>query len=307
MNEINNIFKDKVILITGHTGFKGSWLTLWLKELGAKIIGYSNDIPSTPSTYEVLKLKEQIIDYREDITDIEKLRNVIGKHNPDFIFHLAAQPLVKNSYEDPLMTIETNAIGSSKLLEVIRNFNKPVTVIMVTSDKVYENNESNKGYIESDRLGGGDPYSASKAMTELAINTYIKSFFNESDSLASIGIVRAGNVIGGGDWAFNRIVPDCIRAWSDDKNVIIRNPQATRPWQHVLEPLSGYLSLASNLYKNKKNHGEAFNFGPSIIDNHTVEDLLKKMSLYWKNVSWKLDNNQTKQKENIRRDNKKPE
>jgi len=290
-----SVYKGKKIIITGHTGFKGSWLSLWLKLLGAKVIGLSVNLPSKPSNFEVCKIERHIREHRVDIRDKKIIRKIVKKEQPDFIFHLAAQALVPKSYKDPLYTMEVNSMGSANILDSLRVMDKPVTAVMITSDKVYDNLEWSWGYRERDRLGGKDPYSASKGMAELAIRTYIKSFFNSPDSNVCVGISRAGNVIGGGDWAEDRIVPDCMRAWAYGKEVIIRNSEATRPWQHVLEPLSGYLMLGANLAKNRKRHGQAYNFGPSARQNHTVRELIDEMSKYWKNIRWKKLSNENRQ------------
>jgi len=284
-NQLESIYKGKTIIITGHTGFKGSWLSIWLSSLGAKVIGLSIDIPCQPSNFEVNELNNIIDDRRVDIREAEKVREIIHKEEPDFIFHLAAQALVRRSYENPLDTILTNAYGSSSILDGLRDFEKKVTVVMITSDKAYDNVEWPWGYRETDNLGGKDPYSASKGMAELAIKTYIESFFRKNNNI-TIGIARAGNVIGGGDWAEDRIVPDCIRSWSNNLPVDIRNPLSTRPWQHVLEPLSGYLALGAALTSEQNLHGEAFNFGPSIDQNYSVKELINEMKKYWENVSW---------------------
>ena len=286
MSSFSNIFFGKNVLVTGHTGFKGSWLSLWLNKLGADVYGISIDIPTKPSHFLCTDLSSHVNDYRIDITDLIALRNLINDIQPDFVFHLAAQSLVRQSYKDPLETITTNAIGSANILESLRVLNKNVVAIMITSDKVYDNVEWERGYQESDRLGGKDPYSASKGMAELAIRGYVESFFNKPDSNVRLGITRAGNVIGGGDWASDRIVPDCMNAWSKGKKVDIRSPQATRPWQHVLEPLSGYLTLAANLTNDSFNHGKAYNFGPTSNQNYPVSELIDEMSKYWKQVKW---------------------
>ena len=278
-------FNKKTILITGHTGFKGSWLSIWLASLGAKVVGLSNNIPTDPSNYIISNVNNLIEDHRIDIRDKQEVEKVIQKCQPDFVFHMAAQALVRTSYESPLETIEVNSLGSVNILEGIRTLKKPVVVVMITSDKVYDNVEWIWGYRETDRLGGKDPYSASKGMAELAIRTYVESFFNDNSNVR-IGVARAGNVIGGGDWASNRIVPDCMRAWSTSKEVDIRNPNATRPWQHVLEPLSGYITLAVDLKLSNKSHGEAFNFGPSSQKDFKVSELIDEMSKYWDKVSW---------------------
>jgi len=281
----NNIFKDKTVLITGHTGFKGSWLSVWLNSLGAKVVGVSIDLPSTPSNFSSLSMENVMKDNRMDIVDLVSVKSLVKDCQPDFVFHLAAQALVRPSYKDPIDTIKTNAIGTANVLEAIRSLDKRVSVIMITSDKAYDNVEWVWGYRETDRLGGKDPYSASKGMAELAINSYVKSFFND-DLDVRIGIVRAGNVIGGGDWAVDRIVPDCIRAWSLGESVDIRSPHATRPWQHVLEPLSGYLHLAQKLYDSRVYHGEAYNFGPPMHQDYSVGCLINEMAKYWDRVKW---------------------
>lgn len=270
-------FIGKKVLITGNTGFKGSWLTVWLLKLGAKIIGISKDIPTKPSLYETLKLNDKIHHYIEDIRNINNLRLIIEKEKPDFIFHLAAQAIVSASYHDPIETISTNAIGTMNILEILRYVKHKCIVVLITSDKCYKNVEWVWGYKETDYLGGDDVYSASKSAAEIIINTYIKSFLKFDNEFVKIGIARAGNVIGGGDWAKDRIVADCMRSWFNGEQVEIRCPDATRPWQHVLEPLNGYLTLASQLEKNPNLHGEAFNFGPRSEQNVTVLELIKDL------------------------------
>ena len=283
---MNNYFKGKTVIVTGHTGFKGSWLSLWLVNLGAKVVGISIDTPSKPSHFKAANIKTHIDDRRLDVRDTESLRKMIKEIQPDFVFHLAAQALVRPSYESPLDTISTNTLGSASVLDALRVLTKPVVAVMITSDKAYDNVEWVWGYRETDRLGGKDPYSASKGMAELAIRTYIESFFNQPDSNVRVGIARAGNVIGGGDWAVDRIVPDCMQAWSRNETVDIRSPEATRPWQHVLEPLSGYISLALQLSQSNDMHGEAFNFGPPSRQNHSVRELINEMEKYWDHVRW---------------------
>ena len=282
-----SIFHNKTVLVTGHTGFKGSWLCTWLSHLGAEVVGVSNDVISNPSNYLASSVSDFVQDYRMDIRDTYKVVSLVKEIQPDFVFHLAAQALVRPSYENPIETISTNAIGSANILEALRGLNKKVVAIMITSDKAYDNVEWLWGYRENDRLGGKDPYSASKGMAELAIRSYVESFFRAPDSNIRVGITRAGNVIGGGDWACDRIVPDCMTAWSNGKTVDIRSPNATRPWQHVLEPLSGYLLLAKLLTGNDKLHGEAYNFGPSADQNYPVSELIIEMSKYWSKVKWK--------------------
>ena len=282
-----NIYKNKTVLVTGHTGFKGSWLCIWLSMLDAKVIGLSNKVPIKNSNFKASKVHSFVEDYRVDIRDQKKVREVVESCQPDFVFHLAAQALVRPSYRDPLETMSVNALGSANILDALRYLNKKVVAVMITSDKAYDNVEWTWGYRETDRLGGKDPYSASKGMAELAIRSYTESFFNKRDSNIRVGVARAGNVIGGGDWAVDRIVPDCMEAWANSNTVDIRSPNATRPWQHVLEPLSGYLTLAVNLYKDNPYHGEAYNFGPSSDQNHSVSKIIDEMSKYWDKIKWR--------------------
>jgi len=286
-----NIFKNKKILITGHTGFKGSWLTLWMLSLGAKVIGVSKNIPTKPSHYNLLNIQNKIKNYFFDIKNQSKLKLVIIKHKPDFIFHLAAQALVKKSYKETTETWNTNTIGTINLLESLRGFNKKCHVILVTSDKSYKNLELTRGYHENDILGGADPYSASKAAAELAIQSYLKSFYSHPKNKIFISIARAGNVIGGGDWSSDRLIPDCFKSWSKGKTVIIRSPNSTRPWQHVLEALYGYLVLATKLFQNSnKYHGEIFNFGPNNRSNYSVQKVLEEIKGNFLTAKWKVFN-----------------
>ena len=283
---LGSTFNNKTVLVTGHTGFKGSWLSLWLKSLGANVIGVSHDIPSEPSHFEVANILEHVDDNRLDISNTSEISQLILDVQPNFVFHLAAQALVRPSYDNPLGTITTNALGTANVLDSLRRLKKPVVAVMITSDKVYDNVECARGYRETDRLGGKDPYSASKGMAELAIRTFVESYFRTPDSNVRIGITRAGNVIGGGDWAVDRIVPDCMQAWSGNEVVDIRSPSATRPWQHVLEPLGGYLALAVALAGSDELHGEAYNFGPPAHQNHPVCDLINEMAKHWDHVRW---------------------
>ncbi len=281
----SSTFKNKKVLITGHTGFKGSWLSLLLNQLGAKVIGVSDYNFTSPSMYKVLNLKKFIKSYKIDICDFNKIESLIKNEQPDFIFHLAAQSLVHNSYSDPINNWRTNTLGTVSILNSLKTIKNRCNVVMITSDKSYKNLEWSWGYRENDQLGGADPYSASKGAAEFAIKSYVDSFYKNGNKIR-IAVGRAGNVIGGGDWASNRIIPDCIRSWSENKHVILRNPKSTRPWQHVLEPLSGYITLAKSLNKSKKMHGEAFNFGPSADNEFSVEDLAYEMQKHWKNAKW---------------------
>lgn len=276
-----DIYKNKKVLVTGHTGFKGSWLSAWLIKLGANVVGISKDIPSEPSMFTELKLENKICHYMEDIRDLNKMQEILDKERPEFVFHLAAQPIVSTSYSNPIETISSNVMGTVNILESLRVNNFDCTVVMITSDKAYDNVEQVWGYKEDDKMGGKDIYSGSKGAAELVIKSYYHSFFKEKSSNIKLAIGRAGNVIGGGDWAKDRIVVDCMVAWSKEQTVAIRSPKATRPWQHVLEPLSGYLNLAMELKKNKQVNGEGFNFGPRAEQNHTVEKLLIDLSKYW--------------------------
>ena len=288
METLYTTFKGAKVLITGHTGFKGSWLTIWLKNLGAEIFGLSNNYTITdPSHFIISGIKDKIKNFNSDIRDFEVTSNIIKKVKPDFIFHLAAQPLVKKSYKSPLETWHTNTIGTLNILESLRLIEHKCITIFITSDKCYENFEWEFGYRENDKLGGIDPYSSSKAAAEIAISSYFRSYFLNQNKIR-IGIARAGNVIGGGDWAKDRIVPDCISSWAKKEEVYLRNPISTRPWQHVLEPISGYLSLAMKLSTSNKLNGEAFNFGPPPNQIQSVYDLVKEMSKYWEKVNWKI-------------------
>ena len=276
-----DIYKNKKVLITGNTGFKGSWLTIWLLKSGARVYGTSKDIPTEPSMFKELGLKKEIVHYEKDIRDLVSVKKIIEKVEPDFLFHLAAQPLVSVSYSDPIETITTNVLGTTNVLEALKESNHNCVCVIITSDKCYDNVEWVWGYKATDTLGGKDIYSGSKGAAELIIKSYYHSFFNKDESNVRITTTRAGNVVGGGDWAKDRIVPDCMRAWSKNETVEIRSPNATRPWQHVLEPLSGYLTLGQQLYTGKNLNGESFNFGPLSKFNLTVEELLQALSKCW--------------------------
>ena len=282
----SDIYKGKTVLVTGHTGFKGGWLTLWLKNLGANVIGLSLEPQNEYNFFNSTNLQKIIDDRRIDIKNLQSLNNIINSIQPDFVFHLAAQALVRKSYLNPIETWQTNLLGTVNVLESLKNIRKKSACVLITSDKCYKNKEWVWGYREDDQLGGADPYSASKAAAELAINSYIKSFFGKDKPYIRISSARAGNVIGGGDWSKDRIVPDCVKAWSKGDLVKLRSPNSTRPWQHVLEPISGYLELGNHLYKDELFHGESFNFGPKSGDNYSVEKLVQKMSFYWDKVLW---------------------
>ena len=291
-----DFLKGKKILITGNTGFKGSWLVAILSQYTNEIYGLSKDIPTNPSHYKILKQKVINNGYI-DIKNLKNVSNLINKIKPDFIFHLAAQSLVFKSYIQTVDTYETNIIGTLNILESLRYLKTKCVAIIITSDKAYQNNEWPFGYRENDILGGNDPYSSSKAATEMVISGYLKSFFLEQNKIR-IGIARAGNVIGGGDWSKDRIIPDCIKNWSKGKQLNIRNPYSIRPWQHVLEPLFGYIFFARELFFRKKLNGEVFNFGPASDMSKSVLDLVSELSKYWPKSKWKIENiNNNKVKE----------
>ena len=280
-------FKGKKIVITGHTGFKGSWLSLWLNYLGAKVYGISNNFKTNQTNFNNFKMKKNIKNFDIDIRNFEKLNKVIKKIKPDFIFHFAAQSLVGASYKKPLYNFETNFNGTLNLLEVLRLSNFKCVSILITSDKSYRNFEIKRGYVEDDILGGDDPYSASKGSAELVINSYFRSFLKNKRKLR-IAVCRAGNVIGGGDWSNDRLIPDLMRSIFKNKKVKLRNQNSTRPWQHVLDVLNGYLTLAVRLKKNKKFNGQAFNFGPPINSNFRVLDVVREIKKNWKILEWEF-------------------
>ena len=288
----DNIYKDKKVIITGDTGFKGSWLATWLLSMGADVVGISLPPQTSRDNYVVCGLSERITHIDQDIRDHDALRKIFAEYSPEIVFHLAAQAIVLEGYQDPLKTYSTNFMGTVNVLEAIRHTESVKAGVIITTDKCYENREWVYGYRETDRLGGNDPYSASKAACEMAIASYIHSFFNDASS-ANIASARAGNVIGGGDWAANRIVPDCVRALENDAPIIIRNPNAVRPWQHVLEPLSGYLKLASLLYTDAKEFVGPWNFGLSSKNMVTVKELAEKVIENWGHgeISCQSENN----------------
>ena len=284
-----HLFKNKTVIITGHTGFKGSWLSIWLIYLGAKVIGISNDIPTKPSNFVLNHLQSRVKNIKADVRNKKKLVELIKLYRPDYIFHLAAQSLVKKSYLHSKYTFETNSIGILNILEALVKYDakKVCSVVIVTSDKSYRNLELKRGYKEDDILGGYDPYSASKACAELIIQCYLKSFFEKKKKI-KISVARAGNVIGGGDWSENRIIPDCMRSIFYKKSLIIRFPNSTRPWQHVLEALYGYMILALKQKNNKNIVGNVFNFGPNNRTSIKVIDLIKRIKSQWNILNWRI-------------------
>jgi len=277
----NGLYKNKTVLITGHTGFQGTWLTLWLKLLGAEIVGYSIDIPTKPSMFEILKLEKEIVHVKGDIKNLNKLEDVVQEHKPDIIFHLAAQSLVRLSYNEPIETFQTNILGTANVLEAIRNVKNTRACVVMTSDKCYEPPKNGRPCKEDDKMGGSDPYSASKGAAEIIVSSYRRSFFEENHH-CDIVTTRVGNVIGGGDWAKDRLIPDCIKALVQKQKIIIRNPQSIRPWQHVLEPLSAILWLAAKMNLEPKKYSEGWNFGPNrLSDDVAVKDVVDQILEEW--------------------------
>ena len=289
----DNIYNNKRVLITGHTGFKGSWLALWLSQLGAELTGYSLQPPTNPNHFSLLDVDiDSIIG---DVRDAEKVRRVFKERQPEIVFHLAAQPIVRLSYTDPVETFSSNIMGTVNVLQGSRESESVRAVVNVTSDKCYENTEGAGGYREVDRLGGYDPYSASKGCSEIITSCWRNSFFNPNSYSVShstlLASARAGNVIGGGDWGVDRLVPDIMRAVSNNEKVMIRNPNSTRPWQHVLEPLSGYLLLGQKLLEGEKEFSDAWNFGPTDDRGVTVREIVSTMKNAWSRVDHEMDIN----------------
>ncbi len=286
----NEIFTNKTVFVTGHTGFIGSWVCSWLHLLGAKVIGYSLSPNTVPSMFKIINLEKKIVSIIGDINDKKHLENSLIQNQPDFVFHLAAQPLVKESYEKPFETFQTNVMGSLNILEAIRNVDSVKICVMMTSDKCYENKEIHYAYKENDSLGGHDPYSASKGAAEIVISSYRNSFFNPSNFLKhkkSVATIRAGNVIGGGDWAKDRIIPDCIRALIDNNPIFVRSPTSIRPWQHVLESVSGMLNLAAKMWENPKDFSGPWNLGPTSSNKtYHVKDMVNLLIKNWGSGNW---------------------
>jgi len=284
-----DLYKNKKVLITGHTGFKGSWLAIWLKELGADVVGYSLAPPSEPNNFEATKLQEKIAHIHGDVRDLDRLIETFKKYKPEFVFHLAAQPLVRLSYDEPKLTFDTNVGGTVNVFEAVRKAPGIKVLVNVTSDKCYENKEWVWGYRENDPMGGHDPYSASKGCAELVFSAYLNSFFSQNtvqNRAIGAASARAGNVIGGGDWGADRLIPDCIRALSSGQIIGIRSPHAVRPWQHVLEPLGGYLLLGATLWQDPQKYSGPWNFGPDDDSHLTVAEMADRLIKYWGDGSW---------------------
>lgn len=304
MSSFLDVYRGRRVLVTGHTGFKGSWLTTWLLELGAEVTGYAIDVPTVPSHFEACGLARRIHHVVGDVRDAAQLSDAIERSRAEIVFHLAAQSLVRRSYAQPVVTFETNLLGSVNMLEAVRRFGDVRCLIYVTSDKCYENCEQGQAYREEDVLGGTDPYAASKACAELAFSAYSRSFFPRERLAAhrkAVASVRAGNVLGGGDWSEDRLVPDCVRALAARQEVVLRHPEAIRPWQHVLECLSGYLWLGALLWTAPERHSaEAWNFGPSSSTSRTVRELTECLIASWGGGRWRaLDQRQATEGEHL--------
>lgn len=295
-------WKDKKVLVTGHTGFKGSWLSLWLQKLGAKVVGYALSPPTKPSLFEVAQVADGMTSITGDVRHLEYLQAVIADHRPEIIIHLAAQPLVRYSYEDPIETYSTNVMGTVNMLEAVRHSESIRVVVSITSDKCYENREWLWGYREDEPMGGRDPYSSSKGCAELIISAYRNSYFpakGYQHHRVAVASTRAGNVIGGGDWAKDRLIPDIMAAIMENRPVIIRSPSAIRPWQHVLEPLNGYLCLAERLWAHGPKFAQAWNFGPNSEDAKTVSWIVEYLTSFWgEGARWGLDSAQHPHEDN---------
>ncbi len=283
MIQFGDLYCGRRVLITGHTGFKGSWLAFWLNQLGAQVGGISLDPESKLNHWDLLNLS--VDDYRVDIRNAEKTQEIVEKFRPEIVFHLAAQPLVRHSYREPIENWSSNVMGTAHVLEACRHVESIKAIVAITTDKVYANQEWPWGYRENDHLGGHDPYSASKAACELLIDSYRKSFFNRANA-PMLASARAGNVIGGGDWSEDRLIPDLVRSVSHQKPLVIRSPHATRPWQHVLECLAGYLLLGQRLLEGRAEYAEGWNFGPSPDDNRTVGEILTLLQTHWPQLKW---------------------
>ncbi len=282
-------WENKKVLLTGHTGFKGAWTALWLHDMGAKVYGYSLAAPTVPSLYDKAKVRGLLTEEKiADICDYTTFAEFLKQSQPEIVLHMAAQPLVRFSYEQPILTYATNVMGTAHVMEAIRYSESVKSVVIITTDKCYENSEKSEGYREDEAMGGYDPYSSSKGCAELVVSAMRRSFFSERQ--IGIATARAGNVIGGGDWAQDRIIPDLVTSFADNRTPMIRNPNATRPWQHVLEPISGYLTLAESLFNNPREFSEAWNFGPYESDSKNVKYIADKISAIWgESAKWDYD------------------
>lgn len=276
-----SFWRNKKVLITGHTGFKGSWLALWLQQLGAHVVGFSLDAPTTPNLFSIADVTKNMISIQGDVRDLNSLNSVFIQHQPEIVFHMAAQSLVRYSYEHPVETYSTNVMGTVNLLQAARITGTVKAIVSVTSDKCYENKSLSRGYQEDDQLGGYDPYSNSKACAELVTSAFYKSYYKDSESSCGLASARAGNVIGGGDWAKDRLIPDLVNSFLNSSNFLVRYPKALRPWQHVLEPLHGYLKLAQFLYLSPDEYSQAWNFGPAEEDVRPVDWIVQQMQMLW--------------------------
>jgi CDP-glucose 4,6-dehydratase len=286
-----DFWRGKKVFLTGHTGFKGGWMCLWLQSLGAEVIGYSLAPPTQPNLYDLADVEKGMESIRGDVLDLEHLRLAVREHRPEIVFHLAAQSLVRRSYDDPIGTYATNVLGTAHLLDAVRRVPSVRSIVVVTSDKCYENRGDQRAHRESDRLGGADPYSSSKAAAEIVTSAFRRSFFTSARDERGVGLAsaRAGNVIGGGDWGTDRLIPDVMRATIDGRNLLIRHPHAVRPWQHVLEPMSGYLTLAEKLWREPERFSESWNFGPSGSETLSVSALLECLRELWgPGLSWQF-------------------
>jgi len=294
MNPFGDFYSGRTVIVTGHTGFKGSWLAIWLRELGARVVGYSLEPPTEPSSFAASGLAEKIIDIRADVRDVAGLTRAFEEHRPEVVFHLAAQAIVRQALDDPRETFETNFMGTVNVLEAARSCGSVEAVVCITTDKVYENREWEWGYRETDRLGGHEPYGASKAAAEIAIGVYQNQRFQarmsgDASGVLPVSSVRAGNVVGGGDWARDRLIPDIVRAIAAGRDVVVRNPSATRPWQHVLESLSGYLWLGALMVRHGTRYASAYNFGPGPdAQGVAVAEVVRRMLELWPGTSSRM-------------------
>ena len=294
-SSLKSFYKGKKVLVTGHTGFKGGWLSLWLYTMGAEVAGFSKDIPTIPSFFEATQLNRFLLDFRGEISNYNEINDCLSKFNPSIVFHLAAQPLVIESYRSPLITIKSNITGTANLLEACRHCSSVKSLLVVTSDKCYENDESGRPFSENDKMGGKDLYSASKGCAELIVNAYRNSFFNPvkygSEHSVSLATARSGNVIGGGDWGLYRLFPDCVKNLAENQEIVIRSPHSVRPWQFVLDPLYGYLKLGQLLYSEGTRYSGAWNFGPSNENIIKVVDLVEALIKFWEKGSYRTESN----------------